>query len=337
MKVFLQINKILSPYGNNLRVVSNFYRSTKFCFSEDTKSSHSQRYIYDYEAPEKQEISLQSLRSRILRKLLLFTSISTFIYIFLLRKYNHPAKRYQLYLINESMDTKLSGFASKKLQMLLNHYIYKKDSEEATLVLNIYKRLLEENKIKLEISQDNIFVIDSMSIGVFLFKNGDLFISNRILELAENNQDEIALFIATEISSNLHGKTTSRIFKYIFYEKIKNYFSNLNGKRNKSNQSLISESNFINHKINSLMILNKYLYFYPESKVATVFEESEILRLAIQLVKKANFNIVQSILIFKKFDEKMKHYPRHYTENILVSKESRYFDICKKFIKIYLL
>ena len=114
------------------------------------------------------------------------------------------------------------------------------------------KELIEhfvKNKIDLKISPEKVFVIDSLSIAAFINKNGDLFISDRILELSDKNENEIALFIGTEITSNLMEKFTSRIINFLI-----DYYIPLNKSK------VISKTNKFVDKIDANNEFNKFFY-----------------------------------------------------------------------------
>jgi hypothetical protein len=297
--------------------------------SSASAGKNDQRYFYEFESPENQYINFKSFKKRLFKMLIIISGISALFFYFFLKKYNKLAKRKQIYFLTEELDVKLSEYASKVIQTLFKYYLFRHDSEDTKMVFRIYKKILEDNKVKIsnDITAKNVFVVDSISIGAFLFKNGDLFLSEKILDISNRNENEIALFIATEVASNLMDKTTERILKYFLNEII----------IKSENKNDIPKLTFVGYKMKFFERFNKYLYFYPESLVSTVFEESEIIRLSLKLLNNSKFNLVEAIEVFRKFDEKLKNYPKNYQENILVSKESRFYDICRKHLKIYLI
>jgi hypothetical protein len=287
------------------------------------------RYNYDFESPEKQEVDLKTIGYRFMKKFLIFSSIISFTYILLFRKYNNLAKRNQFYIINEKIELKISDQVSKFLKSKLANSIYKQDTEETNLILKIYKKILQENKINLcdKISIKNIYIIDSISFGAFLNKNGDLFISNRIIELAEGNEDEIALFIAVEIANILLGSFSNRVIKFFIYD----YF--LPDK----DVTHMKTRNFFTHNMDKLNKYNRFLLFYPESVVSNYYEEVEVIHQAVKLLNRTGYNVFQAIEILRKFEEKIKFYPRHYKELLFVNRESRFYEGARNYVKIYLI
>jgi hypothetical protein len=298
-----------------------------FVNSNENKDS---RYHYDYESPEQQDITLKSIGYRIAQKIIILSSFILICYLTFFRKYNKLAKRYQYYFINDKTEHIIADKVSVYLKKRFNHCIYKQDqeSEEVKIVFKIYENILRENRISLleKISTQNIFIVDFISIGCFLNKNGDLFISNRILDLADN-QDEIALFIGMEVANNLIGGYSNRILKFMIYEYLfpDRYVTQMKTR------------SFLTHNIDKWTRYNRFLLLYPESVVGTYYEEVALIQQSLKLLNKAKYNVFQAIEILRKFEEKMKYYPRHYTELVFVNRESRYYDGAKNFSKIYLL
>jgi len=154
------------------------------------------------------------------------------------------------------------------------------------------------------------------------------FISNRILEMAESNPDEIAFFIGVEIASALMENFTNRAFSILLYNL---YFTD-------DSRTKMKSYSYLNHKIDYFNSFNRFLYFYPESVISTYFEEAELIRLSIKILNKADFKIFQSVEILRNFDEKLKFYPKHYRETNYMDKESsRYYTLANNYLKVYLI
>jgi hypothetical protein len=265
-------------------------RKISFKFSENIdkeESKSDQRYFHDFESPQNQTITTEKLSIRILKYSLIISITLVLIYKYLFNKYNPLSKNFKLFFINDYCDTKLSEKASTKLKTIFEHYIYKADSEEVKTVFKIYKNLAEKSKFPYCPNINNVYVIHSVSIGAFLLKNGDLFISDRIIELADNKEDQIAFFIAAEMASTLMGNNTKRILYYYILKHYGKYFK-LEPKNSK-----ITKSNFSAFKRDSLNFFNYFLHFYPENIISTYYEEYEIMRLAFKLLNKADYDLLQ--------------------------------------------
>jgi hypothetical protein len=250
-----------------------------FCEKNDS------RYNYEYESPQEQNINLKTIAQKFLK---IVFKVSVFCYFFkwiFFSKFNDLTKQYNTYFINESIEFKLNNYFSKKIQKFLENYIYRTDTDEAQLVYKIYDKILKDNKIKFtnQISPENIYVIESPSIGAILLKNGDLFISNRVLQLANNNEDEIAFFISCEIAHLLSEKVSNR-FTHILLDQF--YQPQLPLK--------IQSNDFLTFKRESIESINKYLVFYPESHF-NFFEEIDMCRIALKLLKNSGYDLQQVI------------------------------------------
>ena len=134
-------------------------------------------------------------------------------------------------------------------------------------------------KIKCKLEEKRlIFVINSPSIGAFLLNNGNLFVSDRIILMSDFNENEIALFLSTEISSLLMDQFGIRAYEIIKEKYYKNEINN-------SKESI--------YKREDLNYVNKFLLFYPECKYTNYYEDVEILKLSLRLLAKANFDITK--------------------------------------------
>jgi hypothetical protein len=116
--------------------------------------------------------------------------------------------------------------------------------------------------------------------------NGDLFISKRVIDIADNIEDEIAFLIACEIANILMGKSTDRCFKII----------------SNSHNFFYANKKYTSHELNSDTINsfittkeNKFLCFYPESILGNINEEFEIMKVALTLLHRAKYNLDQVI------------------------------------------
>ena len=116
-----------------------------------------------------------------------------------------------MYFFNESCELWLSNQVSNKIKELFKHNIYKHDLEETKRVTEIFKNVCAKNKIFFP--HYNVYIVEFPSIGAFMLKNGDLFISSRVIELAdEESNDEIAFLISHELAHILSGKFFYTIF-----------------------------------------------------------------------------------------------------------------------------
>lgn len=314
----------------NFQKISNFYKNNTIKqFSTDDKGN---RYTYDYESPEDQNVYIRSLANKFLKFGFITLALSTIIYRFFLKKFNPISKEYNLYLVNEKFELIFANRVSKYMQELFKHEIYSRDTSEVDIVFKIYKNLLDKNKVifSKELTKENIFIVDSPLIAAFMLKNGDLYISSRIVELSSENEDEIGMLIAAELSHVLMGKSTNRIINYYIYDRTSQFFE-----RHKSNY--IERNTIQQLKLSEIHKLARGIYFYPDSKVSSLYEEIEILNYSLKLLHNANFDLERSILFMKKFDEKLKSYPANYNEINLLNTKSRYYDVLSEAIKIYLL
>lgn len=274
-------------------IISSISKQNNLChipkknFTDDSNKSQTsdQRYFHEFESPQAQTITVKTFGFKIAKFLLIISTMIIVIYKFLLHKYNVLSKNYKWYIINNYYDIKLSQSASDKLKNILEHYIYKKDCEETQLVFKIYKNLAEKNHFPFIPNINNIYVVHFVSIGACLFKNGDLFISDRIIELANNNEDQIAFFISAEMASCLMDNVTKRI---LYYYLLKNYGKYLPVE---AKNAKITSFSFVGYKRDNLNFFNYFLHFYPENVISTYYEEYEIMRVAFKLMNKAEYNL----------------------------------------------
>jgi hypothetical protein len=332
---FIKARNIISysPQGNFCENIKNNSNSNANTDSSKTQSQGN-RYFYDFQSPEQQTINILPIYERISLFIIKIIIIGIVIYYAFLQKFNPISRKRNLYLVNEYFELKFARYISKRIHKIYEPYIYKNDTPEAELILKIYKNLLAKNKINVggkQVNQENIFIVDSQSIGAFLCKNGDLFISNRIIDLSNGNEDEIALFISSQITNVLLGNFTPVCFNILF-----SIFSERFQSLNSDDPSNYFRKTLLHRKREELFKYNKYLFFYPETCVINYYDEVENLRYNLKLLNKANYNLEQSIEIMKKFDNKMKGYPIKYRSGVL-DYESRYHDVLHKLIQIYLI
>jgi hypothetical protein len=260
----------------------------------NTENNSQNRYLYEFESPETQDVNLKSATEKYSYILLKLIILSFGIYFILLKKYNPISKHRELYFINEYSECKFFDFVTKKIIKRYQHYIFKQDSEECEKVYNICKNLIEKNNLPTGfIKKEQIYIIDSPSIGALLSKNGDLLISYRVLELSNQLDDEIAFFVAFELAHVLMGKSSYRFFKIIK--------ENMNLKIKLASKKFKKEEiyqNFLTKKFEELSLDNRFLYFYPESKISNYYEEIEIARVALNLLYKAGYNLDKVIYIY---------------------------------------
>lgn len=300
----------------------------------DNNDEHIKRYNYEFEAPENSDFEYKSKLKSLMMLLLSIGLFSFGIYIFFLRKLNLITKNYQFYFINEYFELKLASYISNKIQKIFSHYIYKHESDYSLYALEIYKNLLDKNNTiksnKNFISKENIFIIESEALGCFMLKNGDLFISSRLIEICESNPNHLAFLIACEIAFQAMGLDSNRILKIFFDLRSKD--SILKNKE-KENQELPRFS-LADRKKKDLEFYNRFLLFYPESIVLNYLEEKEVLKIALRILHKSDFDVFDAIEIMKFFDEKMMFYPHKYKEankNV----RYRYYDILLNLVKIF--
>jgi hypothetical protein len=240
--------------------------------------------------PEKKDVELRPISERLLIFLLKVMLLYYLLKYFFFTKYNTIAKRKVPYLINENIELIFNDYISKRLQAMFSNKTYRTDTPEVELAYNIYTNLLKKNKIVFtkQITKDNIYIIDTPTIALFLLKNGDLFISNRVIELGNSEENEIAFFIATEISNLLMGKTTERFIRVLYDHYIT---SNLINKKVKANVNRIPKLELSSYLREKESFINDYVLFYPESKINTYFEEIDICRVTLKLLNDADYEL----------------------------------------------
>jgi hypothetical protein len=266
---------------NNFKFYRRFsvfkFQRSYFCGKEGQN-----RYNYEYESPEEQNISMITILQKSLKIFLKSCVFFLFCKWIIFTKYNDLTKQYNTYLINEAMEIRLNDYVSRNIQKMFENYIFRTDTPEAELVCKLYTKLLNDNKIKFSkgVNIENIYIIESPSIGAVLLKNGDLFLSNRIIQLAES-EDEIAFFIACEMAHLLCDKVSNR-FKNVLLDKM----------LPQEETSEVQSNDFTKIKRDSIEEINKYLLFYPESYF-NYFEEIDICRIALKLLKNSGFDLQQ--------------------------------------------
>jgi len=356
-------NKIIFNLKRNILIINQIQKTNKFILNrnlisnqikfslcENTKSNNEnnnsnntendqniKRYSYEYEAPENSDFEYKSKLKRIFMFLFHFSLFSLGIYIFFFRKLNILTKKYELYFLNESLETKIATFISKKIQKIFENYIQKHDSEDALFVYDIYKFILEKNgivnnKTNSLIKNENIYVIQSENLGCLILKNGDLFISSRLVDLSKNNPNYLAFFISCELAHQAMGLESKRIFKIIFDIKTQN--SILRQKIKNQEDEDLPKYSLSEKKFRELEFYNRYLLFYPESVIMNYLEEKELLKIALRILHKTNLDKFDAIEVMKFFDEKMLFYPKKY-KDINRSVRYRYYDILLNLVKIY--
>lgn len=345
---FLSINQIqkTNKIIFNKIIINNLI---KFPFCDNTRTNNEnnnrdntendqniKRYNYEYEAPENSDFEYKSKIKKFFMFIFRLSLFSFGIYIFFFRKLNLITKKYELYFLNESLELKIASYISKKIQKIFDHYIQKHDSEDALFVLEIYKTILEKNEILKNtsniITNKNIYVIQSESLGCFILKNGDLFISSRLIDLSKDDPNYLAFFISCEIAHQAMGLDSNRIFKIMFDIKTKN--SILRQKIKNQEDEDLPKFSLSERKFRELEFYNRYLLFYPESIIMNYLQEKELLKIALRILHKANIDKFDAIEVMKIFDEKMLFYPKKYQE-INRSVRYRYYDILLNLIKIY--
>lgn len=349
----LQKNKTpLSLYQKHFSISANFttkqlnsnkqtiigFNKKFFCNNAKKESGNNdqdiKRYNYEYEAPENSDFEYKSKLMGLLKFLFSFGLFSFGFYIFFLRKLNLITKNYEFYFLNEFLEMRVASYVSKKIQQIFAHYIYKHESEYALSAWEIYKVLLEKNQMldssKNLITKENVFVIESEALGCFMLKNGDLFLSSRLVQVCQSNPNHLAFFVSCEIALQAMGMNSKRILKIVFDLRSKD--SNLRNKNNEENE--LPRFSLADRKKKDLEFYNRYLLFYPESVILNYMKEREVFKIALRILHKAGFDVVEAIEIMKFFDEKMQFYPHKYQEanrNV----RFRYYDILLNLIKIY--
>lgn len=334
---YLLINqKAKLLYRNKNRMITPIIKT--FCQKNtknesDDNEQETKRYNYEYEAPENLDFEYKSKIRKAIRFLISLGLFTFGFYVFFLRKLNLITKQYQFYFLNEFFELKVANFFSKRIQKIFSHLIYKHESENALYALDVYKSLLEKNQILNNnlISKENIYVIESDALGCFMLKNGDLFITSRLINVCINNPNHLAFFIACEIAFQAMGLNSSRIIKILF--EILNGENSMIRNRDIVKQDLPKFS-LADKKKKELDYYNRFLLFYPESVILNYLEEKEVLKIALRILHKANFNIYEAIEIMKFFDEKMMFYPQKYKDTNR-NLRFRYYDILQNLVKVY--
>jgi hypothetical protein len=269
---------------------TRIYKITNFNLCTSNKGENKDRYTLNHELPEKKDIKLRPFPERLIIFLIKVMLLYYLLKHFFFTKYNIISKRKVPYLINENIEIIFNDYISKRLQAIFTNKTYRTDTPEVELVYKIYTNLLKKNKIIFtkQITKDNIYIIDTPTIASFLLKNGDLFISNRIIELGNSEENEIAFFIATEIANLLMEKTTERFIRVLY----DNYItSNLINKKVKTNVNRIPKLELPSYLREKESFINDYVLFYPESKTNTYFEEIDMCRVALKLLNAADYEL----------------------------------------------
>lgn len=280
-----------------------FLNNFSFNFCEKIKnkeeSTINKRYEYDYEAPEDSNYEYVSKIRKYLDLLIRICLFSFGFYYFFLQKMNILTKKREPFLLNQLIELKASNFFSKKIQEIFKNYIYLHEHIDVQRVLHVYKQILNSNKIpSSKINQNNIFIIQNDSIGCLILKNGDLFISSRLVEICNKNENHLAMFIANELAFQAMGLDTRRMLKIYFHKK---------QEKSKFLSKVLYQGNelktfsFVEKKEKQLEYFNRFLLFYPESIILNYFEEKEILKVALKFIKNSNYDLLEVFLFFKKF------------------------------------
>jgi hypothetical protein len=318
----LNNNNILLPNQNSFRIFNKFsYDKTKinkltktnkvytllrfnFCEKINSKENetnnekesedlYKKRYEYDYESPQDSNYEYKSKMKRFFNLIISILLFSYGFYYFFLQKMNLLTKKMELYFINEYFELKLTNYFSKKIQIIFGDYIFNHQYKDINFVLNVYKNLLKKNKIPYEnIKKENIFIIQSESLGCLLLKNGDLFITNRLIDFCKENKNYLGMFISSELAYQAMGLNTHRILK-IWFEKKKENSKHL--KKSLYQTDYLPSYSLMDKRQRQLEYFNKYLLFYPESIILTYFEEKEILKVALKILNKAEYDIIEVI------------------------------------------
>ena len=264
---------------------NNFNKS--FCTKNNNENF--KRYNHDFESPENHEFNLKTIIERVSIFLIKVFSTSLMIYFIFFKKYNEISKEREIYFLNESCENWLATKLSQRLQCLFNNLIFKEDSIEVVRVNKIFTELLEKNKIK--VITKNVFVLKLPNIGCFLLKNGDLFISSSLLDLAKNDE-QIAFMIAHEISIIIHGKFFLRIIKsYINHM----FFNSFIGIPFTQGGYKSIKVDYTQNKLADHLKLNFFLNFYPENPNLTYFEHVIFFNVTIKLLKNADYSLIKVI------------------------------------------
>jgi hypothetical protein len=251
------------------------------------------RYEYDYESPEDSNYEYKSKIKRFLNSLIGFVLFSYGFYYFFLLKMNLLTKKRELYLLNEIFELKLTNYFSKKIQKIFEDYIFNHQYKDMNFVIKVYKNLLKKNKIPYEkINIENIFIIQSESIGCIVLKNGDLFITNRLIDFCKENENYLGMFISSELAYQAMGLNTKRIFK-IWLNKKKENSKHL--KKTLYQTDYLPSYSLMDKRQRQLEYFNRYLLYYPESIILNYFEEKELLKIALKILNRAEYDILEVI------------------------------------------
>jgi hypothetical protein len=336
MKLISTINSKKPIKSDSNYIIRLNYKS--FCdknFKNENQNNDPdiKRYNYDYEAPENLDFEYKSKLQTALKFLFSLSLFSFGFYMFFLRKINLTTKKHQFYFLNEYLELKIASYVSNKIQKIYAHYIYKHESENAQYALEIYKTLLNKNQIlnQNKISKENIFIIESEVLGCFMLKNGDIFVSSRLIDVCVSNPNHLAFYLSCEIAFQAMGLDSGRILNIVF--DLLNSKDSMIRNRDSEDQELPKFS-LADNKKKELEFYNKFLLFYPESVVLNYLEEKEVLKIALRILHRANFNVYEAIEIMKFFDEKMLFYPHKYRETNK-NLRFRYYDILINLVNVF--
>jgi hypothetical protein len=276
------LNRNTHNFLSKFKLTQNHQRLYHF-----SKTNFCQKEGYtEYQSPETQEIRLYTLGQRVLLLLFQLTAGLLFIKYVFLTKYNQISKRRLPFVISDYYEHKLGNYLSKRIQRTFSDKIYKSDTEEVDWVYNVYINLLKKNKISFAapIDKEKVFVIDSPSIGAFLLTNGDLFISNRVLELSSCD-DELAFLISTELANLIMGKVSERLWR-VFKNDAKLWLKMVKPETHKA-----PKQDFNSYLQEKESHINRFLLFYPESAVNTYYEEIEVCKVALKLLNIGGYDL----------------------------------------------
>lgn len=291
-------NKLYGVNTNNpFNNTSSFNKLTKFNFCLDEKDNKNiKRYEYDYEAPEDSNFEYKSKIKRFLNLLSALFLFSYCFYYFFLQKLNILTKKRELYLINEFFEVKLNNYFSNKIQKIFENYIFNHDNKDIDFVLKVYKRILQKNKIPFRnIDKYKIFIIQSETLGCFILKNGDIFISNRLIDFCKKNENYLSFFISSELAFLAMELNTKRIFE-IWLHKKKEKSKHL--KKTFYETDDLPSFSLMDKKQKQLEYFNRFLLYYPESIVSNYFLEKEVMKIALKLLVKSEYDILEVKIFF---------------------------------------
>ena len=225
-------------------------------FRQLCKRSFSSRYFGKFEELKPNTMTYKTTFSKVRTAALIVTGsvLTTSLFAF---KFNEESKQYNLFFFNNSLNKLVARRISIYFQQLFATEIYKEETEEVERVKGMLGLLAIPNQIRLP--RGNIFVLRNNAYFCSLLENGDVFITDSLLEMC--NDDELSFFIASELAFFYRGELPNRVWLAI-KQRFTSAFAAFH------HQNFDDSLNFMSNKLTTEKHSAWYLKlvnFYPES------------------------------------------------------------------------